>query len=44
MSGRGPSDKEVDYIADTVKDIKQAHPQLKFVPVWVLRKMNMQLN
>ncbi|MEB6243805.1 biotin synthase BioB [Staphylococcus gallinarum] len=29
MSGRGPSDKEVDYIADTVKDIKQAHPQLK---------------
>ncbi|WP_341636743.1 biotin synthase BioB [Staphylococcus casei] len=29
MSGRGPSNKEVDYIADTVKDIKQMHPQLK---------------
>ncbi|WP_251517221.1 MULTISPECIES: biotin synthase BioB [Staphylococcus] len=29
MSGRGPSDKEVDYIADTVEEIKAKHPQLK---------------
>ena len=29
MSGRGPSDKEVDHIAHTVESIKQKHPQLK---------------
>ncbi|RIN79176.1 biotin synthase BioB [Staphylococcus simulans] len=29
MSGRGPSDKEVDHITSSVKQIKQAHPELK---------------
>lgn len=29
MSGRGPSDKEVDHIAQTVEAIKHEHPQLK---------------
>lgn len=29
MSGRGPSDKEVEHIADTVEAIKHEHPQLK---------------
>lgn len=29
MSGRGPSDKEVEHITKTVKDIKKDHPQLK---------------
>ncbi|WP_436855537.1 biotin synthase BioB [Staphylococcus caeli] len=29
MSGRGPSDKEVDHISHTVKAIKENHPQLK---------------
>lgn len=29
MSGRGPSDKEVNHIASTVQDIKTNHPQLK---------------
>lgn len=29
MSGRGPSDKEVKHICDTVQEIKTIHPQLK---------------
>lgn len=29
MSGRGPSDKEVDHISNTVRTIKSQHPQLK---------------
>ncbi|MHD0396796.1 biotin synthase BioB [Staphylococcus simulans] len=29
MSGRGPSDKEVDHITSSVKQIKHAHPELK---------------
>lgn len=29
MSGRGPSNKEVDHIAHTVESIKEKHPQLK---------------
>lgn len=29
MSGRGPSNKEVDHITSSVKQIKQAHPELK---------------
>lgn len=29
MSGRGPSNKEVDHISRTVKNIKLNHPQLK---------------
>jgi biotin synthase len=29
MSGRGPSDKEVTHICDTVEEIKSIHPQLK---------------
>ncbi|MEJ7356063.1 biotin synthase BioB, partial [Staphylococcus haemolyticus] len=29
MSGRGPSNKEVNHICDTVEDIKAIHPQLK---------------
>ncbi|UXR78313.1 MULTISPECIES: biotin synthase BioB [unclassified Staphylococcus] len=29
MSGRGPSDKEVDHITASVEHIKAAHPQLK---------------
>ena len=29
MSGRGPSDKEVDHITSSVKQIKQTHPELK---------------
>lgn len=29
MSCRGPSDKEVDHITSSVKQIKQAHPELK---------------
>ena len=33
MSGRGPSNKEVNHICDTVEDIKAIHPQLKFVRV-----------
>lgn len=33
MSGRGPSDKEVDHISNTVRTIKSQHPQLKSVHV-----------
>ena len=29
MSGRGPSDKEVDHISRSVEEIKANHPQLK---------------
>ncbi|MCE5090473.1 biotin synthase BioB [Staphylococcus devriesei] len=29
MSGRGPTNKEVNHICDTVQDIKELHPQLK---------------
>lgn len=29
MSGRGPSNREVDHICETVEDIKKIHPQLK---------------
>lgn len=29
MSGRGPTNKEVDHICDTVEEIKAVHPQLK---------------
>lgn len=29
MSGRGPSNREVDHICETVEDIKKVHPQLK---------------
>jgi len=29
MSGRGPSDKEVSHITDSVEQIKRNHPQLK---------------
>ncbi|MEB7366840.1 biotin synthase BioB [Staphylococcus borealis] len=29
MSGRGPTNKEVDHICDTVEEIKALHPQLK---------------
>ncbi|HAR6086650.1 TPA: biotin synthase BioB [Staphylococcus pseudintermedius] len=29
MSGRGPSDKEIDHITSSVERIKVAHPQLK---------------
>lgn len=29
MSGRGPSDKEVAHICDTVEEIKSIHPQLR---------------
>lgn len=29
MSGRGPSDKEVNHITESVKQIKHNHPQLK---------------
>ncbi|POA01006.1 biotin synthase BioB [Staphylococcus massiliensis CCUG 55927] len=29
MSGRGPSNKEVDHITNTVEQIKENHPQLK---------------
>ena len=29
MSGRGPTNREVDHICDTVEEIKALHPQLK---------------
>ncbi|MFC0138298.1 biotin synthase BioB [Staphylococcus petrasii] len=29
MSGRGPKNREVDHICDTVEEIKAVHPQLK---------------
>ncbi|TGE16365.1 biotin synthase BioB [Staphylococcus petrasii] len=29
MSGRGPTNREVDHICDTVEEIKAVHPQLK---------------
>ena len=29
MSGRGPTNKEVNHICETVEDIKKMHPQLK---------------
>ena len=29
MSGRGPSDKEISHITDSVEQIKRNHPQLK---------------
>ena len=29
MSGRGPSNREIDHICETVEDIKKIHPQLK---------------
>ena len=29
MSGRGPTNREVDHICETVEDIKKVHPQLK---------------
>ena len=29
ISGRGPSDEEVDHVADAVREIKQRHPELK---------------
>lgn len=29
ISGRGPSDQEVDHVADAVREIKQRHPELK---------------
>ena len=29
MSGRGPTNREVDHICETVHDIKVLHPQLK---------------
>ncbi|MBL7564560.1 biotin synthase BioB [Staphylococcus saccharolyticus] len=29
MSGRGPSNKEIDHICETVEEIKKVHPQLK---------------
>ncbi|PTE69318.1 biotin synthase BioB [Staphylococcus devriesei] len=29
MSGRGPTNREVNHICDTVQDIKELHPQLK---------------
>ncbi len=33
MSGRGPSDKEVDHISNTVRTINVTIPQLKYVHV-----------
>ncbi|CAC7179314.1 Biotin synthase [Staphylococcus aureus] len=39
MSGRGPSDKEVDHISNTVRTIKSQHPQLKICACLGLTKI-----